>query len=230
MEKNNFLRVSGLLLFTGTAILFLVDYQLLYMPLPVKQYSTFEAAMAHSDWAIHFYSKLGVLGAIIALPGLYFFYLVSARTNKMLAWATVIIYAIGYANAAIYYGILSYVMSMAKIISPLHVTLPFFTRHIYYLFQGLYFTGIIGGSVFFFITVMFKKGNIPEWFVSINPLFQIGFYKLVLVPFCPPAISGFLLPTSYNLAVFSSVGILLVYLWNKDLAELIGENFEVPTI
>lgn len=223
LNKNNFVRISGILAIFGMTMILMADIKLCYMPLSSKEYSIFRAALTRSKEEIIFYSKFALAGTLLVIAGMYHFYLTLRRTNKILAWVTVGIYIFSYANAAIYYAYLAYIMNVAKIIMPIQVKIPFFMRHMYFTFQIQYFYFIIGGSILFFISLGFFKNNYPKWYIWFNPLYLLLVFRLGVPMFATPEYAGFFITASPNLAMLITLFFSTILLWKKSIDDLIPD-------
>lgn len=224
---RNFAGLCGLLAIAGTAIVLIVDYKLLYMPLSIKEYSTFRAALSHSRDDILFYSKLAVAAVPLVLVGIYHFYITLAGANKILARVTAGIFVFAYVNAALYYAFLAYIMTTAQLVVPLKLELPYMIKHLYYIFQMQYYGGIIAGSILFFLSLSFFKGNnYPKWFIYINPLYLIGIFRFILPLGTPPALSGFFMTATFNSVMLFTLILSTILMWKKTPDELIRDNAE----
>ena len=217
MSATDLIRATGICAVTGMLLVLITDVKLLYMPQSAKDYSTFSAAMAHSRGEILYYTGLAVLASPLVLLGLYHLSLTLARANKIIARLTVACYAYAYISAAIYYAFLAYVMLVAKVIIPYKLELPYNSKQIYFLLQGQYSFGIIGGSILFYAALaFFKNSYYPKWYSYFNPLLLIIVFRLALPFGLPPEFSGFFLTASFNLVMLITMIFSTVFLWNKS--------------
>jgi len=220
-EKNNLVRLTGILAVIGMFLLCVVDLKLLYMPLGSRKYSLFQAALAHDRATIMAYSKLALFAIPLILIGIYHIYLTLAIANKLLARVVLAVFAFSYLNAAFYYAYLAYMMTSAQLVEPLKISLPHIVKHLYTLFQMLYFFGIIAGSIFFFVALSFFKGkNYPRWYIFFNPLYMILLFRMILPMATPPAISGFLITGSFNLIMLATFALSTIFMWNRPIEKM----------